>query len=104
MQRLKAPPRSFNRWATTKPSADAESWQSSYLRCADEADAVQAADFPGKKQIVKRSWGFSAANGTSIIPKLREHKIKPHKPRSRRDHECVLVNCERCFRLSMTFI
>jgi hypothetical protein len=27
-----------------------------------------------------------------------EHKIKPHKLRNLRDHECVLVHCERGFR------
>jgi len=30
------------------------------FRAADEADAVQAADFLGKKRVVKRSWGHSA--------------------------------------------
>ena len=32
------------------------------FRAADEADAVQAADFLGKQRVVKRSWGFSAAS------------------------------------------
>ena len=27
-----------------------------------------------------------------------EHKIKPHKLRNLRDHECVLVHCEKGFR------
>jgi hypothetical protein len=27
-----------------------------------------------------------------------EHKLKPHKLRNLRDHECVLVHCERGFR------
>ena len=27
-----------------------------------------------------------------------EHKIKPHLLRSLRDHECVLVHCEKEFR------
>jgi hypothetical protein len=30
------------------------------FRAADEGDAVQAADFIGKKRVIKRSWGFSA--------------------------------------------
>ena len=30
------------------------------FRAADEADAVQAADFLGKRRVVKRSWGYSA--------------------------------------------
>ena len=32
------------------------------FRSADESDAVQSADFLGKKMVVKRSWGSSAGN------------------------------------------
>jgi hypothetical protein len=67
------------------------------FRSADEADAVQAADFLGKKQIVKRSWGSSAGKRTVNYSEMEEHKIKPHKLRNLRDHECVLVHCERGF-------
>ena len=35
------------------------------FRAADEADAVQAADFLGKKRVVKRSWGYSAGRTNS---------------------------------------
>jgi type IV secretory pathway TraG/TraD family ATPase VirD4 len=68
------------------------------FRSADEADAVQAADFLGKKQVVKRSWGSSAGKRTVNYSEMEEHKIKPHKLRNLRDHECVLVHCERGFR------
>ena len=61
------------------------------FRSADEADAVQAADFLGKKQVVKRSWGSSAGKRTVNFSEIEEHKIKPHKLRNLRDHECVLV-------------
>jgi len=68
------------------------------FRCADEADAVQAADFLGKKRVVKRSWGSSAGRRSVNYSETEEHKIKPHLLRSLRDHECVLVHCERGFR------
>ena len=68
------------------------------FRAADEADAVQAADFIGKKRVVKRSWGFNAGKRNVNYSETEEHKIKPHKLRNLRDHECVLVHCERGFR------
>jgi hypothetical protein len=68
------------------------------FRSADEADAVQAADFIGKKRVVKRSWGYSAGKRNVNYNETEEHKIKPHKLRNLRDHECVLVHCEQGFR------
>jgi hypothetical protein len=68
------------------------------FRAADEADAVQSADFLGKKRVVKRSWGFSAGKRNVNYSETEEHKIKPHKLRNLRDHECVLVHCERGFK------
>jgi hypothetical protein len=68
------------------------------FRAADEADAVQTADFLGKKRIIKRSWGFSAGKRNVNYNETEEHKIKPHKLRTLHDHECVLVHCERGFR------
>lgn len=68
------------------------------FRAADEADAVQAADFIGKKRIVKRSWGHSAGKNNASYSETEEHKIKPHKLRNLRDHECVIVHCEKGFR------
>ena len=67
------------------------------FRSADEADAVQAADFLGKKQVIKRSWGSSAGKRSVNYSESEEHKIKPHKLRNLRDHECVLVHCEKGF-------
>ncbi|MGD0349116.1 MAG: type IV secretion system DNA-binding domain-containing protein [Verrucomicrobiota bacterium] len=67
------------------------------FRCADEADAVQAADFLGKKRVVKRSWGSSAGRRSVNYSETEEHKIKSHLLRSLRDHECVLVHCEKGF-------
>ncbi len=68
------------------------------FRAADEGDAVQAADFIGKKRVVKRSSGFSAGKRNVNYFETEEHKIKPHKLRTLRDHECVLVHCEHGFR------
>ena len=68
------------------------------FRAADEQDAVQSADFLGKKRLIKRSWGYSAGKRNVNYSETEEHKIKPHKLRNLRDQECVLVHCERGFR------
>ena len=68
------------------------------FRSADEADAVQAADFLGKKTVMKRSWGSSAGKRNVNYSETEEHKIKPHKLRKLRDHACVLIHCEKGFR------
>ncbi len=68
------------------------------FRSADEADAVQAADFLGKKRVIKRSWGYSAGKRNVNYSETEEHKLKPHQLRNLRDHECVIVHCERGFR------
>jgi len=65
------------------------------FRSADEAEAVQAADFLGKKRVVKRSWGYSAGKRNVNYSETEEHKL--HKLRGLRDHECSLVHCERGF-------
>jgi hypothetical protein len=68
------------------------------FRSADEADAIQAADFLGKKLVMKRSWGSSAGKRNVNYSETEEHKIKSYKLRKLRDHECVLVHCEKGFR------
>jgi len=68
------------------------------FRSADEADAVQAADFLGKKRVIKRSWGSSAGKRNVNYNETEEHKIKPYQLRTLRDHECVLVHCEKGYR------
>jgi hypothetical protein len=68
------------------------------FRSADEADAVQAADFLGKKRVFKRSWGSSAGKRNVNYSETEEHKIKPYQLRTLRDHECVLVHCEKGYR------
>jgi len=68
------------------------------FRSADEGDAVQAADFLGKKRVVKRSWGSSAGKHNVNYSETEEHRIKPYQLRALRDHECVLVHCENGFK------
>ena len=68
------------------------------FRAADEADAVQSADFLGKKRVIKKSWGYSGGRRNRNYNETEEYKIKPHLLRNLRDHECVLVHCERGFR------
>jgi hypothetical protein len=68
------------------------------FRSADEADAVQAANFLGKKQVIKRSWGSNAGKRSVNFSETEEHKIKSYKLRKLRDHECVLVHCVLGFR------
>ncbi len=68
------------------------------FRAADEADAVQSADFLGKRKVIKRSWGFSGGRRNRSFHEAEEHKIKPHVLRNLRDHECILVHCERGLR------
>ena len=65
------------------------------FRSADEADALQSADFLGKKRVVKRSWGFSGGKRSVNYTETEEHRIKPHILRTLRDHECIVVHCEK---------
>lgn len=45
------------------------------------------------------SWQSQCAGKHNVnYSETEEHKIKPHKLRNLRDHECVLVHCERGFK------
>lgn len=68
------------------------------FRAADETDAIQSADFLGKRRTVKRSWGYSGGKRSRNYSETEEHKLKPHQLRNLRDHQCVLVHCECGFR------
>ena len=48
--------------------------------------------------MIKRSWGSSAGKRNVNYSETKEHKIKSYKLRKLRDHECVLVHCEKGFR------
>jgi len=68
------------------------------FKAADEEGAVESADFIGKKQVVKRSWGVSGGQTNRSYTELEEHRIKPFVLRSLRKHHCVLTHAERGFR------
>ena len=68
------------------------------FRSADEADAVQAADFLGKKQGGETFVGFKCGKAQRQLLRNRGTQNQTHKLRNLRDHECVLVHCERGFR------
>jgi hypothetical protein len=68
------------------------------FKAADEADAVQSADFLGQKKVIKRSWGFSQGLYSRNYYEQDEHKIKSYELRNLRKHRCVLVHCEKGFR------
>jgi hypothetical protein len=65
------------------------------FKAADEAGAVDSADFLGQKKVTKRSWGYSNGTTTRNYYDQDEHKIKPYELRHLKKHQCVLVHCER---------
>jgi len=65
------------------------------FKAADEADAVQSADFLGQREVTKRSWGFSNGLYSRNYFHQEEHRIKPHRLRNLQKHQCVLVHCEK---------
>lgn len=67
------------------------------FKAADEAGAVDSADFLGQRKIIKRNWGFSKGVHTRNYHEQDEHKIKPYQLRNLRKHQCVLVHCEKGF-------
>ena len=68
------------------------------FKAADEEDAVESADFLGKKRVVKKTWGFSAGQRNRSYAEDEEHKIKPHILRALPKHAAVLVHCERGYK------
>jgi Ni/Co efflux regulator RcnB len=65
------------------------------FKAADEAGAVDSADFLGQRKIIKQNWGFSRGQHTRNYHEQDEHKIKPYQLRNLRKHQCVLVHCEK---------
>lgn len=68
------------------------------FKAADEAGAVESADFLGQRKVTKRSWGFSGGTQNRSFHEQDEHKIKPYVLRHLRKHQCVLVHCEKGFK------
>jgi hypothetical protein len=71
------------------------------FKAADEEGATESADFLGKREVIKRTWGFSYGRTTSNFSKHEEHKIKPYMLRGLPKHTAVLVHCERGFRRAL---
>jgi hypothetical protein len=67
------------------------------FKAADEAGAVESADFLGQKKTRKVSYGYSGGSATRNYTDIEEHKIKPYQLRNLRKHQCVLVHCEQGF-------
>jgi type IV secretory pathway TraG/TraD family ATPase VirD4 len=64
---------------------------------ADEAGAVESADFLGQRKVRQRTSGYSGGMLTRSYTNVDEHKIKPYELRNMRKHQCVLVHCEKGF-------
>lgn len=67
------------------------------FKAADEADAVQSADFLGQRQMTKQTWGFANGQYNRNYHHEDEHKIKPYQLRRLKKHQCVLAHCEKGF-------
>jgi type IV secretory pathway TraG/TraD family ATPase VirD4 len=67
------------------------------FKAADEAGAVESADFLGRHKSHQKTHGFSGSVRTRSYTKIDEHKIKPHELRDLKKHQCVLVHCEKGF-------
>ena len=67
------------------------------FKAADEAGAVESADFLGQHQVTKRTWGYSGGHFNRNYHRQTEHKIKPFELRHLKKHQCVLVHCEKGF-------
>ena len=65
------------------------------FKAADEAGAVESADFLGQRKVRQKTSGFSGGMATRSYTNVEEHKIKPYELRNLRKHHCVLVHCEK---------
>lgn len=64
------------------------------FKAADEEGAVESADFLGKKQVIKKSWGYAGGRMSRNYSEQEEHKVKPHVLRNLPKHTAVIVHCE----------
>jgi hypothetical protein len=68
------------------------------FKAADEAGAMDSADFLGKRKIQQKTFGFSGGVSTRSYTPIEEHKIKPFELRHLKKHQCVVIHCEKGFR------
>jgi len=71
------------------------------FREADEEGDNESADFLGRKNVTKKSWGYSGGRQSNNYSELEEHKIKPRILSSLARHTVVLVHCERGFKKTL---
>ena len=64
-------------------------------KAADKEGAQESADFLGKKQVVKKTWGYSGGQANRSYAEHEEHKIRPHLLRALPKHTAVLIHCEK---------
>jgi type IV secretory pathway TraG/TraD family ATPase VirD4 len=64
---------------------------------ADEAGAIESADFLGQRKVRQKTSGYSGGQVTRSYTNVEEHKIKPYELRNLKKHQCVLVHCEKGF-------
>lgn len=65
------------------------------FKAADEEGAQEAADFLGRKKVIKKSWGSSGGKSSRNYTEQEDHKLKPYQLRTLPKHTCILVHCER---------
>lgn len=71
------------------------------FQSADEEDAKEAADFIGKREVVKRSWGYSGGRNSTNYNRVEEHYFKPHQLRAMKKFQCVVVHAEKGYRKTL---
>jgi type IV secretory pathway TraG/TraD family ATPase VirD4 len=71
------------------------------FKAADEAGAVESADFLGQKKVRQKTSGYAGGTTTRSYTTVEEHKIKPYELRNLRKHQCILIHCEKGFRKTM---
>ena len=71
------------------------------FQSADEEDAKEAADFIGKREVVKRSWGYSGGRSSTNYNRVEEHYFKPHQLRAMKKFQCVVVHAEKGYRRTL---
>ena len=69
-----------------------------HFTVADENNAKLVADVIGKKEIKKKSYGYSGGRKSVNYQPADEYRIKPHILRAMKKFECVLIHCERGFK------
>lgn len=65
---------------------------------ADENNAKLVADIIGKKELIKKSRGFSGGKQSFNYQPVDEHIIKPYILRAMKKFQCVMIHCEQGYK------